>query len=93
MIHKLSYKRPGSHNIHVRGYTEKGNINTPLELAIINKIDRYSLAIDAIDLIPQLSNKAAGAREKLLNLRISAKKQSYTQGTDAKEITEWIWPY
>src|SRR5258708_39112295 len=49
LIHRLTYRRPGQHNIHVRGYKEQGNINTPLELAIRNQADRFSLAIDAID--------------------------------------------
>ena len=49
LIHRLTYCRPGQHNIHVRGYKEHGNINTPLELAIRNQTDRFSLAIDAID--------------------------------------------
>jgi xylulose-5-phosphate/fructose-6-phosphate phosphoketolase len=34
LVHKLSYQRANHHNIHVRGYKEKGNINTPFELAI-----------------------------------------------------------
>ncbi|MEN6535286.1 MAG: phosphoketolase family protein, partial [Bryobacteraceae bacterium] len=42
LIHRLTYRRPGQHNIHVRGYKEKGNINTPLELAIRNQTDRFS---------------------------------------------------
>ena len=53
LIHQLTYRRPGQHHIHVRGYKEKGNINTPLELAIRNQTDRFSLAIDAIDRIPR----------------------------------------
>ena len=53
LIHRLTYRRPGQHNIHVRGYKEQGNINTPLELAIRNQTDRFSLAIDAIDRMPR----------------------------------------
>jgi phosphoketolase len=49
LIHRLTYHRPHQHHIHVRGYKEQGNINTPLELAIRNQADRFSLAIDAID--------------------------------------------
>jgi phosphoketolase len=36
LIHCLTYRRHGQHYIHKRGYKEKGNINTPLELAIPN---------------------------------------------------------
>jgi len=49
LIHKFTYRRTNHGNIHVRGYKEKGNINTPLELAIRNQVDRFNLAIDVID--------------------------------------------
>jgi xylulose-5-phosphate/fructose-6-phosphate phosphoketolase len=93
LIHRLTYKRPGSLNLHVRGYKEKGNIDTPLELAIRNQTDRYSLAMDAIDRIPSLHNKAAGVREKLLNEQLKMKASAYENGIDPLEIREWRWPY
>lgn len=93
MIHRLTYKRPGSINMHVRGYNEKGNIDTPLELAIRNQTDRYSLAIDAIDRMPNLHNLGSGAREKLLNWQIAAKNEAYENGIDPIHIREWAWPY
>ena len=93
LIHRLTYKRKGQHNLHVTGYREKGNINTPLELAIRNGTDRYSLAIDAIDRIPSIGNKGAQVREFLLDERIKAKNQAYESGMDPKSVTEWTWPY
>jgi xylulose-5-phosphate/fructose-6-phosphate phosphoketolase len=92
MIHRLTYKRKGQNNIHVRGYTEKGNIDTPLELAIRNKTDRFSLAIDALDRIPGLGNKGSSAREKLLNEQIKAKTEAFNEGIDPKELRDWRWP-
>ena len=47
LIHKFTYRRTNHANIHVRGYKEKGNINTPLELAIRNQVDRFNLAIES----------------------------------------------
>ncbi|TVY45191.1 putative phosphoketolase [Lachnellula occidentalis] len=93
LIHRLTYKRPGQTNLHVRGYKEKGNIDTPLELAIRNQTDRYSLAMDAVDRIPSLHNKASGVRDKLLNLQIQAKAEAYENGIDPEYITKWRWPY
>ncbi|TVY28339.1 putative phosphoketolase [Lachnellula hyalina] len=93
LIHRLTYKRPGQTNLHVRGYKEKGNIDTPLELAIRNQTDRYSLAMDAVDRIPSLHNTASGVRDKLLNLQIAAKAQAYENGTDPEYVTKWRWPY
>ncbi|KAI8816128.1 phosphoketolase [Fimicolochytrium jonesii] len=93
MIHRLTYKRPGANvNLHVRGYKEKGNIDTPLELAIRNQTDRYSLAMDALDRIHGLHNSGSGVREKLLDEQIRMRNWAYEHGTDPKDITEWSWP-
>ena len=93
LIHRLTYRRPGQHNIHVRGYKEKGNINTPLELAIENQTDRFSLAIDAIDRIPRFQVTGAGVREALLNQQIAAKGHAHEFGIDPQDITNWQWPF
>jgi xylulose-5-phosphate/fructose-6-phosphate phosphoketolase len=92
LIHRLIYRRPSQHNVHVRGYKEQGNINTPLELAIRNQTDRYSLAIDAIDRMPRFRVSGASARETLLNEQIACKEYAYEFGIDKPEITEWKWP-
>jgi xylulose-5-phosphate/fructose-6-phosphate phosphoketolase len=92
LIHRLTYRRPGQHNIHVRGYKEKGNINTPLELAIQNQTDRFSLAIDAIDRMPRFRVTGAGVRETLLNQQIAAKSHAHEFGVDPQDITNWQWP-
>ncbi|KAF2461492.1 phosphoketolase [Lineolata rhizophorae] len=93
LIHRLTYKRAGQHNLHVRGYKEKGNIDTPLELAIRNETDRFSLAIDAIDRMPHLGNKAAAAREDLLNQQIAAKNYAFHEGVDPDYLRKWTWPH
>lgn len=93
LVHRLTYRRKGQHNLHVRGYMEKGNIDTPLELAIRNKTDRFSLAIDAIDRVPGLGNKGSHAREKCLDRRIAAANYAYHEGLDPDEITNWTWTY
>jgi xylulose-5-phosphate/fructose-6-phosphate phosphoketolase len=93
LIHRLTYRRPSQHNIHVRGYKEHGNINTPLELAIRNETDRFTLAIDAIDRIPRLRVSAAGLRDELVNQRIACEQYAYQVGIDRPDITTWKWPY
>jgi xylulose-5-phosphate/fructose-6-phosphate phosphoketolase len=92
LIHQLTYRRPGQHHIHVRGYKEKGNINTPLELAIINQTDRFSLAIDAIDRIPRFAEVGSSVREALLDQQIACLNHAYQFGIDPPEITDWKWP-
>ncbi len=91
LIHRLTYRRKNPARIHVRGYKEKGNINTPLELAIINNIDRFSLAIDAIDRVPSLQKIGAHAKERLENRRITCTRYSHRYGVDEPEASNWMW--
>jgi len=93
LIHRLTYRRPGQENLHVRGYKEQGNIDTPLELAIRNQTDRFSLAIDAIDRSPRLRDRGAHVRDALLNQQIDAKNHAFEFGVDPPEITDWKWPF
>jgi xylulose-5-phosphate/fructose-6-phosphate phosphoketolase len=93
LVHRLAYRRTNHHNFHVRGYKEKGNINTPMELAINNEIDRFSLAIDAIYRTPRLGRVGAYAKERFRNMQIDCRKYAYEHGVDSPEIAGWKWPY
>jgi xylulose-5-phosphate/fructose-6-phosphate phosphoketolase len=93
LIHKLAYRFEGHENIHVRGYKEKGNINTPLELAILNEVDRFHLVIDVIDRVPRLAVRAAHLKEQMKNAIIRNLRYAHEHGTDAEEIANWVWPY
>jgi len=93
LIHRLTYRRTNHKNLHVRGYKEKGNINTPLDLAIQNQIDRFSLASDVIDRVPSLQRVGAHAKEQLRNAQIECQKYAYEHGVDKPEIDQWTWPH
>ncbi|PLW84294.1 phosphoketolase [Kineobactrum sediminis] len=92
LIHRLAYRRTNHANLHVRGYKEKGSINTPLELAIENNVDRFSLAIDAIDRVPALQASGAHTKEKLRDMRLSCRHYAHEHGVDMPEISAWRWP-
>jgi xylulose-5-phosphate/fructose-6-phosphate phosphoketolase len=91
LIHRLTYRRTNHRNLHVRGYKEKGNINTPLDLAIKNEIDRFSLAIDVIDRVPALQVAGAHAKETLRNMQIECVNYAYENGIDKPEQDQWTW--
>jgi xylulose-5-phosphate/fructose-6-phosphate phosphoketolase len=93
LIHKLTYRRKNQERIHVRGYKEEGNINTPLELAINNQIDRFNLVIDVIDRVPKLGSAAAHVKERMKNQIIDCLNYSHEHGKDQDEIVHWKWPY
>jgi xylulose-5-phosphate/fructose-6-phosphate phosphoketolase len=93
LIHRLAYRRTNHVNMHVRGYKEKGNINTPLELAIENEIDRFSLAIDVINRTPKLQRIGAHAKERYRDMQIDCANYAFEHGIDRPDMVAWRWPY
>jgi phosphoketolase len=92
LIHRLAYRRRNHPHLHVRGYKEKGSINTPLDLAIQNQIDRFSLAMDVIDRVPRIRVAGAHAKERFRNEQIDCQRHAYEHGVDKPEIAGWRWP-
>jgi xylulose-5-phosphate/fructose-6-phosphate phosphoketolase len=93
LIHRLAYRFKGHEHLHVRGYKEKGNINTPLELAMLNETSRFHLVIDVIDRVPKLRSKAAQLKEEMEKAIADNLAYAHEHGTDRPEIAEWTWPY
>jgi len=93
LIHKLAYRFAGHENMHVRGYKERGNINTPLELAMLNETSRFNLVIDVIDRVPSLRVKGAHIKEEMKNAIIEHLHYAHEHGTDRPEIVNWTWPH
>lgn len=91
LIHKFTYKRKNHDNIHVRGYKEKGNINTPLELAILNQVDRFNLAIDVIDRVPKLESAAAHTKQWLQDQIVECINYAHANGIDSPALRSWKW--
>ncbi|HXI28806.1 MAG TPA: phosphoketolase family protein [Vicinamibacterales bacterium] len=93
LIHRLAYRFKGHDNMHVRGYKEKGNINTPLELAMLNETSRFNLVIDIIDRVPKLRATAAHLKEEMKDAILDNMAYAHEHGTDRAEFTDWVWPY
>jgi xylulose-5-phosphate/fructose-6-phosphate phosphoketolase len=91
LIHRLSYRRANHDNLHVRGYKEEGTITTPFDMTVLNDLDRFHLAIDAIDRLPQLESRAAHARQHLSDKLIEHSEYIRIHGEDLPEIQSWRW--
>ncbi len=91
LIHRLTYRRTNHANFHVRGYKEKGNINTPLELAMNNQIDRFNLVIDVIDRVPALGSRAAHVKERMKEAILANRAFAHEHGEDAAAVSGWRW--
>jgi xylulose-5-phosphate/fructose-6-phosphate phosphoketolase len=89
LIHRLTYRRTNHANLHVRGYKEEGTTTTPFDMAMLNQIDRYSLAMDVIDRVPSLGSTQASLRQSLQDQRQRAWQHTRDAGEDAGFITGW----
>ena len=91
LIHRLTYRRANHGNMHVRGYVEEGTTTTPFDMCVLNRIDRFDLAIDVLDRVPRLQGISAHARESLHNKLIEHRQYIRTHGEDMPEIRDWQW--
>jgi xylulose-5-phosphate/fructose-6-phosphate phosphoketolase len=89
LIHRLTYRRSNQEGLHVRGYKEEGTTTTPFDMAMLNGIDRFQLAIDAIDRVPGLAERHSQLRQELQDSRIRAREHTRTHGEDPEEIRNW----
>ncbi|KAF0811486.1 Xylulose-5-phosphate phosphoketolase [Andreprevotia sp. IGB-42] len=93
LIHRLTYRRNGHSNLHVRGYIENGTTSTPFDMVVMNQVDRYNLAIDVIDRVPKLQKIGAHVRQKFLDKLIEHKHYINEFGDDMPEVKNWAWPF
>jgi xylulose-5-phosphate/fructose-6-phosphate phosphoketolase len=91
LIHRLTYRRHGHDNLHVRGYKEEGTTTTPFDMVMLNDLDRFHLVMDAIDRVPGLASSAGHVRQLMMDKRITCRAYTREQGEDAPEITNWRW--
>jgi xylulose-5-phosphate/fructose-6-phosphate phosphoketolase len=90
LIHRLTYRRSNQEGLHVRGYKEEGTTTTPFDMAMLNGIDRFQLAIDAIDRVPGLAERHSMLRQALQDRRIKALNHTREHGEDPEEIRNWL---
>ena len=93
LIHRLTYRRKNHGNFHVHGYKEEGTITTPFDMTVLNELDRFHLAGDAVDRVPRLQQVSAHFQHNLRVRLFQHKQYIYEHGDDLPEIRDWKWPY
>ena len=91
LIHRLTYKRTGHENLHVRGYKEEGTTTTPFDMVVLNDMDRFHLVCDMIDRVTGLAAQAADVRRAMVDKRVEHKRYIALHGEDMPEICGWRW--
>src|SRR5262249_505832 len=93
LIHRLTYRRAGHDNLHVRGYKEEGTTTTPFDMTVMNDLDRYHLAGDVVDRVPRLQRVGAHFKQFLRDKLVDHKQYVREHGDDMPEVKNWSWPY
>jgi xylulose-5-phosphate/fructose-6-phosphate phosphoketolase len=91
IIHRLTYRRHNHDNIHVRGYKEKGTTTTPFDMVVLNNLDRYQLAFDAIRRIPRIADQVQKASDRYWTMMERHKLYVGEHGDDMPEVRDWHW--
>lgn len=90
LIHRLTYRRAGHDNLHVRGFKENGTTTTPFDMLMLNDLDRYRLVMDVIDRVPRLAETQAALRQRMQDARARARQYTRDHGEDIPEVTDWV---
>ena len=89
LIHRLTYRRAGHDNLHVRGYKEEGTTTTPFDMTVMNDLDRYHLAGDVVDRVPRLQRVGAHFKQFLRDKLVEHKQYVREHGDDMPEVKNW----
>ncbi len=92
LIHRLTYKRTNHRNIHVRGFIEEGTTTTPFDMTVLNELDRFHLAIEAIERVPGLKEKVPEVLESLMAKLVEHHAYVREYGEDMPDVRNWKWP-
>ena len=93
LIHRLTYNRTNHSNMHVHGFEEEGTTTTPFDMVVINRLDRYHLAIDVIDRVPGLAVGVAHIKQQFRDKLLEHTRYVREHGEDMPEIQRWVWPH
>ncbi|MEO6955819.1 MAG: phosphoketolase family protein [Antricoccus sp.] len=91
LIHRLTYRRHGHDQLHVRGYIEEGTTTTPFDMVMMNNLDRYHLVLDVLDRVPGLASREAALRQEMQDARLIARAYTRAHGEDHPDVAGWAW--
>ncbi len=90
-IHRLTYRRTNHRNFHVHGYQERGTTTTPFDMTVLNELDRFHLADDAIARVARLRERTAHVQQLLKDKLVTHRRYIIEHGEDLPEIRNWHW--
>jgi xylulose-5-phosphate/fructose-6-phosphate phosphoketolase len=94
LIHRLTYRRTGHRQLHVRGYIEEGTTTTPFDMTVLNGLDRYNLALAVIARVERIreTDEARNVVASLGAKLVEHHDYICANGEDMPEVLHWRWP-
>jgi xylulose-5-phosphate/fructose-6-phosphate phosphoketolase len=89
LIHRLTYDRTNHHNLHVRGYEEAGTTTTPFDMVVLNHLDRFHLAMEAIDRVDATDRRLAEVRQRYVDRLEEHARYIREHGVDLPDLDDW----
>jgi xylulose-5-phosphate/fructose-6-phosphate phosphoketolase len=91
LIHRLTYRRSNHKNLHVRGYKEEGTTTTPFDMAVLNNLDRFQLALDVIRRVRRVKSAGDPATQFFHEKLREHREYVERHGEDMPEVRNWKW--
>jgi xylulose-5-phosphate/fructose-6-phosphate phosphoketolase len=91
VVHKLIYKRHNHSNFHIHGYKEEGTTTTPFDMTVLNELDRYTLALDAVRYVPRFESRYPEFKQRHSEIMQRHKLYVSEHGEDMPEVRDWKW--
>ncbi|MGI4944701.1 MAG: phosphoketolase family protein [Janthinobacterium lividum] len=92
LVHRLLHGRTRAERFHVHGFIEEGTTTTPFDMTVLNRLDRFHLALAAIERVERLRDPAAHLSQHLRDRLQEHRVYVREYGEDLPEIRDWRWP-
>jgi xylulose-5-phosphate/fructose-6-phosphate phosphoketolase len=91
LVHRLTYDRPNHEQMHVHGYCGEGTTTTPFDMTVLNRLDRFHLALAVVERVAGVADRRAALRARLQARLAEHTRHVHATGDDLPEVREWRW--
>ena len=91
-VHEIVHGHPNTDRIHMRGFCEQGTTTTtPFQMVVLNSMNRFHLAAEAIRRVPRLSDRAPALIAECEAHIEQSVAYAHEHLEDQPEIRDWVW--
>jgi xylulose-5-phosphate/fructose-6-phosphate phosphoketolase len=91
LVHRMLHGRTNTERFHVHGFNEEGTTTTPFDMTVLNGLDRFTLALAAIERVDRVRDVSADVVQHLRDRLVDHRAYVCAHGEDMPEIRDWRW--